>query len=439
MKEHRQLAFGHLPERRSLAERPAVLQVAQPTGRVEQREGGQRELLPELLAELVPDARITAVLHETLHIGPLRLARDHHRRRGPPIEIPCTTIRVRPPKKPVGDIHPPQHVETVLPPHADGSPLALAVVMEIGQQDIAAQVVIVKVADHQHPHGVVRVAVDDDRRPVGRFGRRGVNGMEPLAPRRRRSPCRAASPNCGGCRPIPPETDIRHTYIHRRRHSSRPSPRRDAGHRKACRNCHPQGGRRPRPARRARSRYSFSDSFSYVRVRISPTAARPPPRHKTSPVRPRRRPDSRRNAKSLPFRRSLPGAERPLRPVPGDHGQLAPQHHPRIDDRMEMLLQPRMRRNQDAQKRHEAVPPGRRATAPRSSSTTMRRCAPPSVPFRPTRPRLFRQLGADMRQHVVGHARKVPLGFPPHSSRAQVSSSELGQLSAISRFTGSMS
>ena len=30
-------------------------------------------------------------------------------------------------------------------------------------------------------------------------------------------------------------------------------------------------------------------------------------------------------------------------------------------------------------------------------------------------------------------------GFQPHSSRAQVSSSELGQLSAISRFTGSMS
>ena len=50
-----------------------------------------------------------------------------------------------------------------------------------------------------------------------------------------------------------------------------------------------------------------------------------------------------------------------------------------------------------------------------------------------------RQFRPDVRQHVVGHARKVPFGFPAPLLAAQVSSSELGQLSAISFLTGSTS
>ena len=81
----------------------------------------------------------------------------------------------------VGNIHPPQHVETVLPAHPDGPALAPAVVIEIGQEDVVTQVVVVEIADHQHPHGVVRIAVDDHRRPVRRAGSRRIERMQPFA------------------------------------------------------------------------------------------------------------------------------------------------------------------------------------------------------------------------------------------------------------------
>ena len=77
-------------------------------------------------------------------------------------------------EKRVGDFHPAQHVQPVEPAHADRPAFAPAVVMQIGQQDVVTQVVIIEVADHQHPHGAVGISVDDDGRAVGRFGSRSV-------------------------------------------------------------------------------------------------------------------------------------------------------------------------------------------------------------------------------------------------------------------------
>ena len=97
--EHRQLAFGHLPGAKP---RGTTSRTSGRTTNWPCRAAGRRaaRTAPELLAELVPDARITAVLHETLHIGSLRLP-ETIIVVAAPIEMPCTTIRVRPPKSPL--------------------------------------------------------------------------------------------------------------------------------------------------------------------------------------------------------------------------------------------------------------------------------------------------------------------------------------------------
>ena len=78
--------------------------------------------------------------------------------------------------------------------------------------------------------------------------------------------------------------------------------------------------------------------------------------------------------------------------------------------------------------------PLRRGRNERTPEPKLRGCVRVSVAG------LFGELQADVLQHVVGHARQVPLGLPaPLPSRAQVSSSELGQLRAIDSFTGSTS
>ena len=178
--QHRQPALLHLLQRRSLAESPAVFQAAQPARRVEQRKGRKPELLFKLFRKLVPDARIAAILDETFHIGLLLLARDHHGRRrahrNPVDHHPGVAA-----EDVVGNVHPPQHVEAVLPPHPDGTAFALPVVIKVRQQDVAAQVAVVEIADHQHPHGVVRIAVDDHRRPVRRTGSRRIDRVQSFA------------------------------------------------------------------------------------------------------------------------------------------------------------------------------------------------------------------------------------------------------------------
>ena len=74
-----------------------------------------------------------------------------------------------------------QHIQPVEPAHADRPAFAPPVVVQVGQQHVVTQVVIIEVADHQHPHGAVGISMDDDGRAVGRFGSRGVERMEPHA------------------------------------------------------------------------------------------------------------------------------------------------------------------------------------------------------------------------------------------------------------------
>ena len=93
--EHRQAAFCDLRQRRGLAEIPPVFQVAQPAGRIQQRECRQPERRLQFLGELVPDARIAAIFDKApdVEIEAIIVV-------AAPIEMPCTTIRVSPPKIP---------------------------------------------------------------------------------------------------------------------------------------------------------------------------------------------------------------------------------------------------------------------------------------------------------------------------------------------------
>ena len=176
--EHRQAAFCDLRQRRGLAEIPPVFQVAQPAGRIQQRECRQPERRLQFLGELVPDARIAAIFDKAPDVGPLGLARGHHRRGSPHRDAMHDHPRIAA-ENPVGNLHPVQQIEAVEPPHADCPPFALPVVMQIRQQDVIPQVMVIEVADHQHPHGAVRITVDDNRRAVGRHGSRRVEGVQP--------------------------------------------------------------------------------------------------------------------------------------------------------------------------------------------------------------------------------------------------------------------
>ena len=175
--EHRQPAALHLLERRGLAEAPAVLHPAERIGHVEQREGRQREALAKLLGKLLPDARIAAILDKALDVGALLLTREHHRRSSPHRDAVDDHLRMTAEER-IGHLHPTQHVQPVEPPHADGPSLAAAVVVEVGQQDVEAQVVVIEVADHEHPLGAVGISVDNHGRAVGRPGCGGVERME---------------------------------------------------------------------------------------------------------------------------------------------------------------------------------------------------------------------------------------------------------------------
>lgn len=63
-KEHGLRTASHLREGRRLLKVPSVLELANPAGRVEQREGGKSEKTFQLFAELVPHAGIATVFHK---------------------------------------------------------------------------------------------------------------------------------------------------------------------------------------------------------------------------------------------------------------------------------------------------------------------------------------------------------------------------------------
>ena len=72
--------------------------------------------------------------------------------------------------------------------------------VEVGQQDVVAQLAVVKVTYHHHADGVVCITMDDDSRVAGAVGGRNVEGME--SPGLRRDsfrPCTSANLLCRGC------------------------------------------------------------------------------------------------------------------------------------------------------------------------------------------------------------------------------------------------
>ena len=56
--------------------------------------------------------------------------------------------------------------------------LAVPGIAQVGQEDVAAQVVVIEVAYHQHADGIVRVAVHDDCRPSRRVGSGGIECVQ---------------------------------------------------------------------------------------------------------------------------------------------------------------------------------------------------------------------------------------------------------------------
>ena len=80
-------------------------------------------------------------------------------------------------KQAVGLIRPHQHVQAVLPAHLYLRASAIAVPVEVGQQDVATQTTV-HASYAQHAYGIVRIAVYDDRRARCGVGGCHVEGME---------------------------------------------------------------------------------------------------------------------------------------------------------------------------------------------------------------------------------------------------------------------
>lgn len=83
--EHRRVLLAQLTERRRLAERPAVAQLAEYACHMKHRKIGQMELVAELTAELVPYTREAAVFNKTADAVRKILAR-----RSSPWRLPST-------------------------------------------------------------------------------------------------------------------------------------------------------------------------------------------------------------------------------------------------------------------------------------------------------------------------------------------------------------
>lgn len=94
--EHWLVATGHLTQRRSLVEAPAVADTTKGAAGMEQGEGGDTETVVKLALKLVPGAGVATVFDKALHIGGKRFARDAHHG-GSSHDTPWSTIRMLPP------------------------------------------------------------------------------------------------------------------------------------------------------------------------------------------------------------------------------------------------------------------------------------------------------------------------------------------------------
>ena len=164
-------------QRRGLQEVPPVTRAAEHAGGVEQGHLGQTILRAQLLGKLVPDAGVATVFDEASHVRLLLFA-GHHHRRGGTHRYAVHGDRGLGAEELVGDTRPTDHVVAVEPAHTDVIATALTGAVEVGQEDVEAQVVVIEIADHEHAHGAILVAVDDDGRSARGPCGAGVEGMQ---------------------------------------------------------------------------------------------------------------------------------------------------------------------------------------------------------------------------------------------------------------------
>ena len=162
-KEDGQLRSRHLRQRRGLQEVPPITRAAKHAGGVKHRHLGQAELGAQLLAKLIPDAGIAAVFHKAAHVSLLLFA-GHHHHRGGAHRHAVQSDRGSGAKKLISDARPADHIEAVEPTHADIIAAAQASAVEVGQEDVEAQIMVIEIANHKHAHGAIGVAVNDDGR-----------------------------------------------------------------------------------------------------------------------------------------------------------------------------------------------------------------------------------------------------------------------------------
>ena len=136
---------------------------------MEQREGREPELRLQLLAELVPYARIAAVVYKAAHIAGEVFARHHHRcGSSHGYAVYHHPERIAEESRSRAD--PLHHVQPVEPAHLDGLASALSRMAQVGHQDVVSERMVVHVSDVEHVGGTVSVSVNHQRRVSRRTG-----------------------------------------------------------------------------------------------------------------------------------------------------------------------------------------------------------------------------------------------------------------------------
>lgn len=193
---------------------------------------------------------------------------------------------------------------------------------------------------------------------------------------------------------------------------------------------------------------------------VSRKAAGPRLRHRTSPDRPAPSPGFHHSGTYSPVRRYRCPPKSLRQTVFRNNGKFALQHDTGIDYGMTVHRQPFTGSDRNPKNRNTGrsrrIRRQRRAV-PTLGSIDDRRGTGPCLAGvrRHNSARFSDRIAAQLPQRIPGHYFRFFLritssissvmldrshsGFQPHSSRAQVSSSELGQLSAMAFFTGSTS
>ena len=155
--EHGTAAFGYLLQGTGLGETPAVQHLAEKRGGVKNGERRQGALGLQFARELVPCTGVAAIFHEMSDTGGQTVLCGKHHGGGGTHGYAMHHDGGM--KQAVGNTAPAQDIQAVKPPHTDRLPVALSMGMEVGQQDVASQVVMVHIAQMHHVYGTITVAV----------------------------------------------------------------------------------------------------------------------------------------------------------------------------------------------------------------------------------------------------------------------------------------